>query len=101
MTMTMLVLAAAAVTYVSRMGALALLPAPAGWFADVVERLPAPLFAGLAASTLLSDGTFSVSAPELSAAAAALAVVRRKSLVLVLGAGLGAYGLATAVTAAL
>lgn len=96
MTVTMLLLIAA-ITIGSRVTALAVLPAPRGPLADVVERLPAPLFAALAALSLIgTDGT----APEpamLAAVVCALVVTRWASLLLTLVAGLSGYLVASLV----
>jgi hypothetical protein len=63
------------------------LPAPRGTLAAVVDRLPAPLFAVLAAATLLGSDHGSGGGVWL-AAAAALLTVRRRSLLLTVAAGL-------------
>lgn len=94
----LIVLAAAGLTYVSRLAAMVFLPAPRGWLAEVVERLPAPLFAALAAVSLLDDGQGLPPPPILAAAAGALLVAPRRSLLLTLVAGLGAFAVVTLLT---
>jgi hypothetical protein len=83
-----LVAAVALITVGSRAVSVALLPPPRGQLAAVVDRLPAPLFAVLAAATLLGSDGASSRAPAWLAAAAALATVRRRSLLLTVAAGL-------------
>lgn len=93
MTLLMLVAVAAMITYLSRALSLSLLPAPRGWLLGVIERLPAPLFAGLAVVSLVGEDLILPSPPVLLAAAAALAVTPRRSLATTLAAGLAAYAL--------
>jgi MYXO-CTERM domain-containing protein len=83
-----LVVAVAAITVGSRAVSVALLPPPRGTLAAIVDRLPAPLFAVLAAATLLGSDHASSPAPVWLAAAAALVTVRRRSLLLTVAAGL-------------
>lgn len=87
----------AAITVGSRVAALAVLPAPQGPVADVVERLPAPLFAALAALSLLDTDGAVPDPPMLAAVVCALVASRWSSLLITLVAGLGGYGLATLV----
>lgn len=97
--MSRLLLAALALaTYGSRVLGLLAVPHLTGWLRDVLERLPAPLFAGLAAAALLTDGALATT-PVLAAAAGAVAAVlwRRTLLVALLG-GLLAYGLTILLT---
>jgi branched-subunit amino acid transport protein len=86
-----LLLGVAAVTVASRVAALALLPPPRGAAAGLVRRLPAPLFAALAAlSVVTSDG--GVTDPAmLAAVGCALLSTRWSSLLVTLGAGLGGF----------
>lgn len=93
MTLLMLVAAVALITYLSRALSLALLPVPRGWLLGVIERVPAPLFAGLAALSLVGEDVSLPPAPVLLAAAAALAATPRRSLAAILVAGLTAYAL--------
>lgn len=89
----MLVAAVALVTYLSRALSLALLPAPRGWLLGVIERVPGPLFAGLAVLSLVGEDLSAPPAPVLLAAAAALVVTPRRSVAATLAAGLAAYAL--------
>ncbi|HLT97033.1 MAG TPA: AzlD domain-containing protein [Acidimicrobiia bacterium] len=81
----------AAITYISRVAAMALLPPPAGRTAEVVDRLPAPLFAALAAYTVMSAETGPTDPALLGAAACALLTFRRRSMLVTLAAGLAGY----------
>lgn len=92
--MTVLVLAAAALTYASRAASLTLLAPPRGRLHRTIERLPAPLFAGLAVLALLDEDAEVPSPPVLLAAAAALALTPTRSLAAILAAGLAAYAVA-------
>lgn len=84
-------LAIAAITVGSRIAALALLPPPRGAVAGLVRRLPAPLFAALAALSFAgSEGGISDPA-LLTAGACALAVARWSSLLVTLAAGVGGF----------
>jgi hypothetical protein len=87
MSVAMLVGVVAAVTVGSRLVAIAVVPPPRGRVATVVDRLPAPLFAVLAAVTVLG-GDRSVDPAVLGGAVAALATVRRRSLLVTVVAGL-------------
>jgi hypothetical protein len=90
-----LVAAVAVITVGSRIVATAVLPPPDGATAEIVRRLPAPLFGALAALSLV--GTDHHGAPALVAAGAAVAVARRRSLLIVVLAGIVGYMLAEAV----
>ena len=83
MSIAVLVGVVAAVTVGSRLVAIAVVPPPRGRVATVVDRLPAPLFAVLAAVTVLG----SVDPAVLGGALAALVTVRRRSLLLTVVAG--------------
>lgn len=91
-----LLLAVAAITVGSRVAALAVLPQPPAAVAGLVRRLPAPLFASLAALSLTeADG---VTDPAMVAAVAcALFASRWSSLLITLGAGLGGFLVASLV----
>jgi Branched-chain amino acid transport protein (AzlD) len=82
-----LVAAVAAITVGSRVLALAFVPPPRGRLAAVVDRLPAPLFAVLAAVTLLG-GDRRVDPAVLGGALAALATMRCRSLLITVITGL-------------
>lgn len=94
----LVVLGAAGLTYLSRVAAMVFLPPPRGWLADVVERLPAPLFAALAAVSLLGEGDGMPPLPILAAVAGAIVVAPRRSLLLTLITGLAAFVVVTLVT---
>lgn len=89
--MVVLLLAVAAVTVGSRIVALAVLPPPRGRLAEVVERLPAPLFAGLAALSLVGSDAGAADPATLAAVGCALLAARWSSLMLSLIAGLGGF----------
>lgn len=89
-------LAVAAITVGSRIAALALLPPPRGVVADTVRRLPAPLFATLAALSLTGSAGGITDPAMLTAVGCALAVARWSSLLLTLAAGIGGFILAGA-----
>lgn len=91
MSVVSLVVAVAAVTVASRVAALAVLPPPRGRAAVLVGRLPAPLFAALAAVSISgTDG--GLRDPRLLAAVGcALVSTRWSSLLVTLGAGLGGF----------
>ena len=82
----------AALTYVSRAIALVLMPGPPAGVKAVLDRIPAPLLAGLAVTSLISDGE--LAAPTtLTATVFGLAAAPTRSLLWVLLAGLAGYGL--------
>jgi hypothetical protein len=83
----------ALITYASRAAAFVLLPRPGGRFGAVLGRMPAPLFASLAALTLVTDDRSLAGAPILCAALGALVLSPRKSLPLCLIGGLMGYAL--------
>ena len=87
-----LLLAVALITLGSRIAAVALLPPPRGEAAAIVQRLPAPLFAGLAALSVVSaDGEVADPAILAAAGCAVLAGLRWPSLLVTLAAGLGGF----------
>ena len=88
----------AILTYGSRMAALAVLPAMPPAIAGVLERVPAPLFAGLAASALVTPEGSLVELAAVAGTAGAILVAPRRSLPLCLLAGIAAYVLAAAIT---
>lgn len=80
----------ALVTLASRVLPMALLPTPRGRVAEILEALPAPLFASLAALSLVGGGD----APDvgvLLAAAFALVGALRRSLPLILVCGIAGF----------
>ncbi len=85
-----LIVAIALLTYGSRAFALALMPDPSPRVRAILDRIPAPLFASLAAISLVEDGEFA--SPEtFSAAFGALVVSPTRSLLWVLIGGLAGY----------
>lgn len=93
-----LVLVAALITIGSRVAALAVLPPPPDALAGVVGRLPAPLFAALAAHSLAgTDGSVPEPAIVVAAVCALAAAARWPSLLITLAAGLGGFGAASLV----
>lgn len=78
------------VTLASRLLPMALLPAPRGRVAEVLDALPAPLFASLAALALIGDGGVPPLASVL-AAVGALAGASRRSLPLTLACGIAGF----------
>lgn len=91
----LLLLAIAAITIGSRVLALAVLPPPQGAAADLVRRLPPALFAAFAALTLVGSGSGAGDPAMLAAVGCALlAVLRWRSLLITLAAGLAGFGVA-------
>jgi branched-subunit amino acid transport protein len=85
-----LIVMIALLTYGSRAFALAFMPDPSPRVKTVLDRIPAPLFASLAAISLIEDGE--LASPEtLCAALGALVATPTRSLLWVLVAGLAGY----------
>lgn len=84
-------LAVAAVTVGSRCAALAVLPQPRGAVAGLVRRLPAPLFAALAALSLTGSDRGVADPAMLAAVGCALLATHWSSLLITLLAGLGGF----------
>jgi branched-subunit amino acid transport protein len=90
--MTPLLLAGlAAITYGSRLAAMAALPRPTGGVEAMLARVPAAIFAGLATLSLITPERSAVEAPILLAALGAVLVAPRRSFALCLAAGLAGY----------
>lgn len=87
------VLWVAIITVATRLAAVAFLPPPEGRLAQVVARLPAPLFGALAAYSLLGSGG-EVDVPMLVGVGCAVLATRSRSLLVVLAAGIGGFLLA-------
>lgn len=87
-----LLAALALMTYGSRALALVLMPDPPQRMRVVLDRIPAPLFASLAALSLVDGGSVAP-APTLMAAAGALVLTHTRSLLWVLAGGLAGYAL--------
>jgi hypothetical protein len=90
-----LLLAVAAITVGSRVAALAVLPPPQGAAASLTRRLPAPLFAALAALSLTGSDGGAIEPAMLAAVGCALLASRWSSLLVTLVAGLGGFALAS------
>jgi branched-subunit amino acid transport protein len=86
-----LVLAAGAITFLSRASSVVLLPQLPARVRHVLDRMPAAIFAGLAAHSLLLPGGALADIHTLAAAAGAVLVAPRRSLPLCLVAGLASY----------
>jgi len=80
----------ALLTYGSRALALVLMPDPPARLQSVLDRIPAPLFAALAATSLIEEGTF-VGPSTITAALFALMASPTRSLLWVLVAGVAGY----------
>ncbi len=86
------VAAIALLTYASRAFALVLMPKPSPRMAAVLDRIPAPLFASLAVTSLIEEGSL-VGIETLCAAAGALAASPTRSLLWVLVGGATGYAI--------
>ena len=86
-----LVATVAAVTVGSRVAATALLPTPRGRLAELIGRLPAPLFAAMAALSLVRSESGSTDPALLVAISCALVSTWWRSLLLTVVAGLAGY----------
>lgn len=86
-----LLLALGAITYASRAAALAFLPPLPDRLRVVIDRVPAALFAGLAAQSLVMPGGALATGQVLAAAAGALVVAPLRSLPACLLAGVLAF----------
>ncbi len=82
-------------TYASRVAALVFLPRPSRRSEAILKRVPAPLFAGFAALTLLNGAEEPSFGPSVVAVLGALAAARSRSLLLILAVGLAGYLAAT------
>jgi branched-subunit amino acid transport protein len=89
-----LMLAIAAITFGSRVLAMAVLPTVPPRLARVLDRVPAPLFAGLAVQALIGPDGWVAPPAVLAAAGGALVVSPWRSLPACLAAGLAAWAVA-------
>jgi branched-subunit amino acid transport protein len=87
----LLLISLAAITYGSRAAALAFLPRPPRALEVRLDRIPAPLFAGLAALSVIGPDRSPAPAPVVCAAAGALLLAPRRSLLLALAGGTIGY----------
>ena len=85
-----LIVAIALMTYGSRALALVLMPHPPEHVRAILDRIPAPLFASLAALSLIDEGSIAPAA-TMCAAAGGLALSPTRSLLWVLVGGLAGY----------
>jgi hypothetical protein len=90
----LVLVAIALITYGSRAAAVVFLPSPRGRFAAILGRMPAPIFASLAALTLVTHDRSLAAGPVLGAAVGALLVSPKRSLPLCLIGGIAGYVLA-------
>jgi branched-subunit amino acid transport protein len=89
---TALLLAAiAAITYGSRLAAMAILPRPTGRLEEVLARVPPAIFASIATLSLVTEQPGLVEGPILLAALGALLAAPRRSFALCLVAGVAGY----------
>jgi branched-subunit amino acid transport protein len=86
-----LILVIAAITLVSRAAAVVLLPPLPERVRVILDRMPAALFAGLAAHSLVVPGAGLADGHTLAAALGALVAAPRRSLPLCLVAGVAGY----------
>jgi hypothetical protein len=92
--MTPLLMAAiAAITYGSRLAAMAVLPRPSVRIETVLERVVPAIFASIATLSLITDQPGLVEGPILLAAAGALLAAPRRSFALCLVSGLAGYSI--------
>lgn len=87
----LLVAAVAAITYGSRLAAMAVLPRPTGRVEATLARVPAAIFASLATLSLITPDRTVVEAPTLLAALGAVLAAPRRSFAVCLAAGLAGY----------
>ena len=88
-----LVGAIALLTYSSRALALVVMPDPSPRLKQILDRVPAPLFAALAAMSLFEDGRVA-DERTLAAAAGALLLTPTRSMFWLLIGGLAGFGIA-------
>lgn len=93
MSLAALIAAVAVITMASRVVAVAVLPPPPELLSATVSRLPAPLFAALAAHTMVDSagGGLPDVAILVAVCCAAAASARWPSLLIALAAGLGGF----------
>ena len=88
----LLIFGIALLTYGSRALALVLMPDPPDRLKAILDRIPAPLFAGLAITALIDEGSVAPPATLVAAGCALLASPSR-SMLGVLVAGIAGFGL--------
>jgi branched-subunit amino acid transport protein len=87
----LLAAALAAITYGSRLAAMAMLPRPTGRIEAILARVPPAIFASLATLSLITPERTLVQTPILIAALGALLAAPRRSFALCLVAGVAGY----------
>jgi len=87
----LLLAAIAAITYGSRLAAMAVLPRPTGRLEQILSRVTPAIFASIATLSLFTDQPGLVEPPILLAALGALLVTPRRSFALCLVAGVAGY----------
>lgn len=92
-----LIVGLALLTFGSRACALVLMPDPPLVMRRMLDRAPAPLFAGLAALSLMRESGAAAPVPVLVAAVGALCTVRFRSLPVALVGGLLGFALGSIV----
>jgi branched-subunit amino acid transport protein len=83
-----LIIVIALITYLSRAIGLVLLPLPSLRFRTFLDRLPAPLFAGLAALSVMGEQGGLAPAPVLSGMLGAIMLLPTRSLPAILVGGI-------------
>jgi branched-subunit amino acid transport protein len=86
-----LILLLGVITYASRAAALVLLPSLPERVRDILDRMPTPIFAGLAVHSIVTAGGTLVDAPTLAGAAAAVLAAPLRSFPVCLLAGVAGY----------
>jgi branched-subunit amino acid transport protein len=81
----------AAITYGSRLAAMAILPRPTGRLEQILSRVTPAIFASIATLSLITEQRGLAEGPILLAALGALLVAPRRSFALCLVAGLIGY----------
>lgn len=92
-----LIVALAVITYGSRAAALVFLPHPPPAIRRVLDQVPAPLFAGLAALSLVRESGALASPHILAAAAGAICAAPFRSLLVTLAGGLVGFALGSVI----
>ena len=87
----LLLAAIAAITYGSRLAAMAILPRPTGRLEEILTRVTPAIFASIATLSLITDQRGLVDGPILLAALGALIAAPRRSFALCLVAGVAGY----------
>ncbi|HET6745195.1 MAG TPA: hypothetical protein VFH90_05010 [Candidatus Limnocylindria bacterium] len=97
----LLLAAIAAITYGSRLAAMAILPRPTGRLEQVLARVTPAIFASIATLSLITEQPALVEGPILLAALGALIAAPRRSFALCLVAGVLGYFAGEAIASAM